>query len=445
VLGVAVLVILAQGAWSREPHVEARPADDVVENPTPYPAPAEVLQNLRPGLEKTPLSYHSDYWRQLGEITRPKLVQIEGFPGIVLVRGMALTSIKAADAILADRRAELAVQSEESGESAVAPPSPEESAPQRRHDLIGVDVEIGAALFRVDEARASIPFPSADPGQRAAGVLVAAVSLTRDGTTRVSPGHLVSASSRARPSGDMDAAITLPVDTSAAAVIDLDGGLLGVALVGDGPPRLWSYDRIARVVARLTTDPVCRSIEVADVDPAYLERLAVESGVLVERIHEEAYTPRPSLQAGDILLSWNETPIRGVEQFAARYRETPPGSKVRFRAKRGGRVVNGITLMPAPDCKPVGPPGPSLARLGIRLAWEDSGPAPGWRIDAISPDGPADDAGLQRGDRILAVNGQAVPARSLKPFDGFETRDEEALLTIQDRDRARLVLVRPGL
>jgi S1-C subfamily serine protease len=451
-VGLAVLVTLAQGAWSREPHVEARPAAEL--DAEPYTAPPEVLRNLRPGLEKTPLSYHSDYWRQLGEITRPKLVQIDGFPGIVLVRGMVLTSIRAADPILAERRHELALLGEGDGEqgnaapapseeSAVAAAGPEERAPIR-HELIGVDVEIGAALYRVDEARASIPFPSADPERRGAGVLVAAVSLTRDGTTRVSPGHLISASSRPRPSGDLDAILPIPQDATAAAVVDLDGGLLGVALAGEGLPRLWSYDRIARVVARLTTDPVCQSVDVTDVEAPLLERLGVDSGVLVAQVRESAYSPRPSLRPGDVLLTWNGAALRGAEQFKARYRETPPGSRVRYRVMRSGRQVTGVTIMPAPDCRPVGAPATSLARLGVRLSWEESAPAPGWRIEAISPDSPAHVAGLQPGDRILAIDGRPFAARSLKPFDGIESRDDDALLTIQTGDRARLVLVQPG-
>ena len=41
---------------------------------SPKVEPTPVASALRPDLEKTPLSYYSDYWRQVGERVKPKIV-----------------------------------------------------------------------------------------------------------------------------------------------------------------------------------------------------------------------------------------------------------------------------------------------------------------------------------------------------------------------------------
>ena len=91
---LAVAGVLTHGALRGE-----APAEEV---PAPSPSPAAPVRTtfptLRPNLEKTPLTYVADYWLQLADHARPKLVLLgeERKPGIVIAPGLVLTSIRAA-------------------------------------------------------------------------------------------------------------------------------------------------------------------------------------------------------------------------------------------------------------------------------------------------------------------------------------------------------------
>jgi serine protease Do len=69
----------------------------------------------------------------------------------------------------------------------------------------------------------------------------------------------------------------------------------------------------------------------------------------------------------------------------------------------------------------------------------------GVRIDSIEPNGPADKAGLQRGDVILSLNGKDVDERTLRFMTGSQTPGTVAKLTIARDGRERNVDVTLGV
>ncbi len=98
---VVVLVVsgvLVQGAWQSGD----RPAETAGQEDTPAPVPSPVSR--RPDLEKTPLTYFDDYWRQLRERVEDKVVLVgpNRTPAVVVMPGLALTSAEAGDAVLAE-------------------------------------------------------------------------------------------------------------------------------------------------------------------------------------------------------------------------------------------------------------------------------------------------------------------------------------------------------
>ena len=104
---VVVLVVsgvLVQGAWQSN-----LPAETAVQEDTRVPLPLPVSR--RPDLEKTPLTYFDDYWRQLRERVEDKVVLVgpDRAPAVVVMPGLALTSAAAGEAVLAEiERARLA-------------------------------------------------------------------------------------------------------------------------------------------------------------------------------------------------------------------------------------------------------------------------------------------------------------------------------------------------
>jgi hypothetical protein len=447
-IGLVVVATLIHGALTREPHVEARPTSpgDIAVEPIATPPPPgsiEVLETLRPDLGKRPVSYHSDYWNQLGGITRPKMIMIGRYPAIAFARGLALTSMEAAEPILAERRRRMVAARDAPLSSDTAAPfftMPETQLLGPGYHLIGVDLDTRAALFRVGEHHAPLEF---SPAQRStAGALIAAISLTEDGIVRVIPGHISSAERIERTTGDLDAALALPNDVRVAAIVDLDGGLVGVALGSGTVTRLWTYARVDEVVARLADDPLCQGIEVSALSPEIAARLQIESGLLVERVRKGAFAPKSDILPGDLLLEWDGQAVTNPDVFAALYRETTAGARVSYRVLRGLKSVSGTTLMPAPDCRPVDATQTTLQQLGVRLEWEagDAERAAGWKVADVLTKSPAQAAGVIEGDWIIAVDRRPIRTRSLGSLEDFERRRGDALLTVRRDDRVRLLL-----
>ena len=368
-------------------------------------------------LEKTPLTYQSDYWNQLAEEASDNLVRVGPSQTAAVLIGprLALTTASVAREVVADRRrAELA-----SGAGVRDPalvPQPEVPHPPADMSEQGEvshtedqvprlrvwNEEIGLALFDVagpDDDRA---FTLSDPRRLPSGAYVGAVSLDANGVPTIAPGYLVTTlagsekqsdradatppvSGQPRPgrvaldgltagaggvdAGDLVVAMSLPPTLSVAAVVDLDGGMVGFAYATPRGPRVVTTTTMLSLVDALQTGTVCRSIEVSRLTNDVRGRLGVDSGVLVEYVTAEAFAPEPSLRSGDVLLEWGGTPLESVEQFAQLYDAQAPDSLVRYRVLRDQRRVTGGTVMPARDCAPVRSDPMPLPRFGLAVEW----------------------------------------------------------------------------
>jgi S1-C subfamily serine protease len=446
--GLAVAATLAQGVLARDPvvedplvpPVESRVQDGVIL--TPPAAPPEVLQSLRLGLEKTPLSYLADYWLQLGAVARPKLVRLGdgGLPGIVVMRGLVVAPLDAAEPFLAARRAAAA----DEGDAGTTTPSADA--------LMGLDTELGIALLRLPDQDAATAFAAAKSEDLAPGSLLAAISLAPRGGLRVVPGHLASIQRlRDDGRGDLDAAVALPPGIALAALVNLDGALVGVAVSAEGGTRVrnWSYETVARAVAQLASDPSCRGLRVAALQPEVGERLGVEAGVVVEALHPRAWGPEPAFRPGDVLLEWGGETVVSPSAFRDLYASTAPGARASYRLLRDRQRLAGSVEMPGPGCLPLGEPPARLERLGLELEWGEMPPLPGlgpreaWRVLGVQTGGAGAAAGLAAGDWILAVDGRGLAQRSLAPFQGLEQHGRAAALSVRRGDRVRFLLARP--
>ena len=438
VLIPVVAAVLVQGALQRSAPPPAAAA------PVPEPVASEPVRRIARTLDKTPLTYFADYWAQLAERTGPWLTVMGpgAAPALIVGPRLVLTTIDPALEVLAARdRAGLAGAVDD--QAALAGPE--------GFRLRGWDEEIGLAVFDVlGDDRA--PFTLTDPHALPSGSYVGVVTLSRAGEPVVAPGYLVGATSGADElanESDLTISADLPETLAIAAVVDLDGALLGLVYRAPAGRRVVSSTGLLRLIERLQAETVCRGIEVTDLDDAVREALVLEGGVLIEYVHREAFVPEPSLRGGDILVEWAGERLQSAAQFQLLYDGETPGALVRYRVLRNRRRISGGTIVPDGDCRPVGPRGVRLAARGLALEWVPGaadGPAagPGWLVAAVAEGGPAAAAGVAEGDWLVAIGGRGVgTADDRDAIAAAADRAEPLLLQLRRGDRARLVAVAP--
>ena len=446
VLALVVVGVLALGAVQQGELAEA------TQQPAAEPAAVEVPRPAvsRADLQKTPLTYVSDYWAQLAKQSRPKLTLIGESPIAAVLIGprLAVTTADAAVAIIEARRRDALTRAPEAEDAEVLPP-PEEVGPFR---LRGWDAGVGLALF--DLTRAGGPaFTLTDPRGMLSGSYLGAVTLGPDGTATITPGYFVTTvpdEIDATPAGDLVVSMDLPSTLDIAAVVTLDGELVGVAYTTPAGHRVISSTALLSLIEELETETVCRSIEVADLAESVSTVLALQTGVLIEWVHEPAFDPVPSLWAGDVLLEWAGEPLESAAQFNELYDAQEAGALVRYRVLRSGRRVSGGTIMPEAGCEPPRPDPVRLIPYGLAVEWvsESERGAPGdsgWQVIAVASDGPSALAGVEEGDWLITVDRTTVDTERDRPtLERVAEGSGPLLLSLRRGDRVKLVVISPA-
>jgi hypothetical protein len=389
--------------------------------PAPRAEPPPIASTLRPDLEKTPLTYHSDYWRQLGERVQPKIVLVGSrrTPALVVGPGQAVSS-----------------------------PLVVEDAAGASFRVLGGGLWTGLALLELSPSIAAQAFVPSDPRALHPGLLVAAVSVAADGRLLVAPGHLASAppplhdESAMGEEDSLEVSIDFPRSILAAAIVDLDGNLVGAAFDVGESLRLLSARTLERIVERLRSNAFCHGIEVTGLDDRVRQLLGVSGGVLVSRVRESSFLPGPSILEGDLLLVWDGHPIATPEEFRRFYEAKTPGTLVAYELRRGRSRLRGSTLMPAPDCRPAARSPIELSRMGMTIGWTEE-PEPGWAASTLTPGGPAARAGVQIRDLVLEVDGLPLPRGGMEALQRFERRPRALPLLVRRDRRVRLLAVSP--
>ena len=470
---IIVAAVLLEGTLERSRPAQANEGESFNE-----PVPRAII---RAGLDKTPLVYVSDYWNQLAEGARPKLTAIgsSGTPAILVGPGLALTILEPALEVVAARdRARLTLVDPEpvseqpedpvedtatevgsDPEDVVAPGAPdgsvvgegdvpgrapsEESGP---HRLRSWDDEIGLALFDVDTQN-DTAFTLSDPRILPSGSQLAAVTLDTNGRSTITPGYLVTAHSGPN-GGKLVVSMDFPATLSIAAVVNLDGALVGVAYGTPDGPRVVTSTEMLGLLEALQTETRCRGVSVSDLSADVRSLIDVEVGVLVELVDTAAFEPQASLRGGDILIEWGGKPIDSAEQFMEFYDGQEPGSLVSYRAVRDRRRVTGGVVMHATDCRPLGPEPVRLPRFGLAVQWMPEQDEPtataGWMVVAVAIDGTSATAGVDEHDWLVALDGQKLDReRDRSLLEAAAASDDALLLSLLRDGRAKLVAVLP--
>lgn len=428
-VAVAVAVVLVEGAWRGRQRQPATPETSLPLASPGAPAP-------RGDLDKAPLSYAADYYLQVGERARNRLVLVGAtrLPAIVLKPGLAVAASEAAEQVtrlawqqrFREERARVAGQGaqEEATETGTAAAT-----------LITMQRELGLAILELPAPKtAPEAFRTPNPPALRPGAFVAAVSLTPDRRLRIVPGHLVSRPALSEP---LELSLALPPALRTAAVVDLDSAVLGILFESGGEQRVLAAARVLEQAQAARDAPGCRAFEVSDL-PASEE--GASRGLRVERVAAGAFASQPAPRAGDVLLEWDGRAVKSAEEFQRQIQALPAWALADFGLVRAGRRLRARVTLPARDCAPGPEPPLLLPRLGLLCV--RSGDA-GWSVLEVAPASPANEAGLRSGDLILEaerLRGRLARGR----LEGYEVAPRRLALGVRRGGETLALVVAAG-
>ncbi len=326
--------------------------------------------------------------------------------------------------------------------------------------VVGTDPASDLAVLKV-EAQGLRTLAIGDSNKVSVGDVVLAIGNPLGVGQTVTMG-IISAKGRATGVGDgsyedflqTDAAINQ--GNSGGALISLNGELVGInsqILTPTGGNIGLGFaipSNMARqVMDQLKTDgKVSRSklgvtIQNVTADIAASLKLADVSGALVSGVEPGSAAARAGLRQGDVIIALNGEKLADNNMLRNRVAGTKPGSTVALEILREGRKE---TLQATLDAKEPERAGRSTSGEGADASGfgmtvrpltpeaardlELNGRREGVVIQDVDPDGAAAAAGLQPGDVIVQVNGQAVKSTSeLKSALGLAS-DRPALLLV---------------
>ncbi len=220
--------------------------------------------------------------------------------------------------------------------------------------------------------------------------------------------------------GNIGIGFSIPVNM-ARAVMD--------ALITDGQVH---RGRLGVTVQPITSD-LARSLQLKEI-----------AGALINDVQAKGPADRAGLQPGDVVVALNGQAVSDSNELRNRIAQLGPNAKADLTIVRNGatqKVTATLEALPSKSAAAA----PAASREGERaggLSVEPLTPqrakqmglddAAGLLVTGVDPDGPAADAGLQRGDVIQKVDGREV------------TTVAELRQSMASGDRPALVLVRRG-
>jgi len=191
---------------------------------------------------------------------------------------------------------------------------------------------------------------------------------------------------------------------------------------------------------------------------AELLKLAQAQGVLVAQVEANSPAAAAGLRIGDVILEVDGKKIESYDTFRNEVATMVPGTKIQLTVAREGKVSQvALTLGERPSEVARAQQAPQeqqqQATLGVQVqnlsrdmaqqfGYE---PGTGVIVSAVVPGSPADDAGVEPGDLITAVSGQAVTSTDQfrKAISAARSR-KKALLLIRRGEFSQFIVVQFG-
>jgi serine protease Do len=336
-----------------------------------------------------------------------------------------------------------------------------------RAKLVGADPQTDVAVLRI-EARNLPTVRLGDPSRVKVGEPVLAIGSPYGFENTVTAG-IVSAKSRSLPDDTyvpfLQTDVAVNPGNSGGPLFDARGEVIGInsqiySRTGgfQGLSFAIPIDVATRVQGQLvTTGRVERGrfgVSIQELDQSLARAFGMDTprGALVTGVEPGSPGAAAGLRTGDVIVALDGRPIDRSAELPARVAEMKPGQRVsievlRERSSKTLSIIVG-TFTPEKvavvgDAQPPGAPQPA-ARLGLAVrelrAGEGSpGQPAGLLVEAAG--GPAAQAGIRPGDRILSVNGTAVSTVAQLRDQVSAVGDEVALL-IQRNDARVFVPLR---
>jgi serine protease Do len=256
-----------------------------------------------------------------------------------------------------------------------------------------------------------------------------------------------------------DASINL--GNSGGPLIDGNGAVIGVSAafwaghplqpaqgIGFAIPINMAKTLLPRLIGGSAAQRSFLGVDAQPIDPALEAALRLPSsrGALIASIEKGSPAEASGLEPGDVVTSWNGTPVATSEDLKIDAQLAMPGSRVRVAILREGKRVEREVVLRAAPAKNVAPPHPSsctLRREGLLASVEDfdvqeipaarASGLPGGRgvtVSRVTDHGAAAQAGLKTGDVVLRIgkSGVRTPNDVASALGSYKTGDTVPVL-----------------
>ncbi len=183
-------------------------------------------------------------------------------------------------------------------------------------------------------------------------------------------------------------------------------------------------------------------VYIEDVSSDVASKFGIKSGVVVTKVMKGSPADKAGLRSGDIIVSYNGEPLKGVSDLQLKVTNTKPGEKVQFGIIRDGKrktLIAKIGQMPHDKVaiSALSTFGLSVQKLTPELKNKFGVPKniTGLVVTDVKPGSLADDAGLKVGDIIISAGTEPQNLTPVGNIDKFsklvkKSKDKGVLLRV---------------
>jgi Do/DeqQ family serine protease len=163
------------------------------------------------------------------------------------------------------------------------------------------------------------------------------------------------------------------------------------------------------------------------------------AGALVNQVLAGSPAEKAGVKRGDVLLTYNGKPVRGVRELQLLVASTPAGSKVELVVLRQGKQLTLPVTIEAQQAHPTVTAAPGQSQepgQGLGLTVIPTTEGKGVQVEAVDRASAAAAAGVRPGDIILAINQQEVnnPAAFQQAVDAVSKKKNVVLLVRREEN-----------
>ena len=319
--------------------------------------------------------------------------------------------------------------------------------------VLGMDEESGLAVIQLNSG-ISRQQMSPETSENGLGWVVA-LGLNKMASPVMSFALLTSPGSGMLPASlpfTSAAAIHRPVGSRGAAVVDIDGRLLGYLPADPTRQAVWG-NRLSDLVRQLKAQGrILRpwiGLEVSRIDPAILNHLKLSSGLLVAAVFPQGPAWRAGIKPGDVLVEVNQHPIQTAEEYRGILLSLSEGASCQLQLMRRGRTLSRtVTVRLRSEQRRLAAGGTWVPSLGAALKRERRtlsvgvGKLSGLQVAFLEAGGPAFAAGIRKGDLLLALDQRALMSPNHLRRRYERSSRQEFLVKLLRGEKQHLILLK---